>query len=260
MFGLTPAPELCRSNLVWFNVEYPLALADLRGRLIILDFWTPCCVNCLHVLPILRTLEKTFGDRLLVIGVNSPKYPAERDPKCLANAIDRLDIRHPVIHDPNFCLWRAYGVSAWPTLVFIGPDGKVVGELRGEPLAERLIFGVGQMIRQWTREGLQTPLPLPADRDIRRSRSSHTARPKPPSSRRLRPFRGRGGSPRPPLFCGGSQARDRADRPVDCRPRPGSPARSPHLATLPRSPTGQTSGKSSRSHSAPAPPPRSDRD
>ena len=162
MFGLTPAPELCRSGQVWFNVEYPLSLADLRGRLIILDFWTACCVNCLHILPVLQTLEATFGDSLVVIGVHSPKYPAERDPKCLANAINRLDIRHPVIHDPNLCLWRAYGICAWPTLVFIGPDGKVVGEMPGEPIAERLLAGVGQMIRQWRREGLSTPPPLPS--------------------------------------------------------------------------------------------------
>lgn len=162
MFGLMPAPELCRGGQVWFNVEYPLPLDHLRGRLVILDFWTPCCVNCLHVLPILHQLEQTYGDSLAVISVHSPKYPAERDPKCLAHAIDRLAIRRPVIHDPNLCLWRAYGVTAWPTLVFIGPDGGVVGELRGEPLAERLIAGVGQMIRQWRSKGLLTAPPLPS--------------------------------------------------------------------------------------------------
>lgn len=162
MFGLAPAPELSRSGQVWFNVEYPLSLADLRGRLVILDFWTACCVNCLHILPVLQTLEETFGESLVVIGVHSPKYLAERDPKCLANAICRLGIRHPVIHDPDFCLWRAYGICAWPTLVFIGPDGKVVGELQGEPITERLLAGVGRMIRQWRQEGVPRPTPLPS--------------------------------------------------------------------------------------------------
>ncbi len=161
MFGLRPAPELCRSDQVWFNVEYPLSLTALRGRMIILDFWTACCVNCLHVLPILRKLEEGFADDVVVIGVHSPKYPAEQDPKCVAHAIDRLDIRHPVVHDPRLCLWRSYGIGAWPTLVFIDPTGKIVGELQGEPIAERLIAGVGQMIHQWQRQGRAKLPPLP---------------------------------------------------------------------------------------------------
>lgn len=162
MFGLMPAPELCRGRQVWFNVAYPLEIDHLRGRLVILEFWTACCVNCLHVLPILQRLEQCYGDSIAVVSVHSPKYPAEHDPKCVAHAIDRLAIRRPVVHDPDLCLWRAYGVTAWPTLVFIGPDGKVVGELRGEPLAERLIAGVGQMIRQWRRQGLLNAPPLPS--------------------------------------------------------------------------------------------------
>lgn len=180
MFGLIPASELCRNDQVWFNVQYPPTLADLRGRLIVLDFWTPCCVNCLHVLPILKDLEDSFGDSLVVISVHSPKYPAERDPKCLAHAIERLAIRHPVVHDPNLCLWRAYGVCAWPTLVFIDPDGQVVGELQGEPIATRLIAGVGQMIRQWRRDGLPQPPPLPSLELTRReSRLAFPAKIKP---------------------------------------------------------------------------------
>jgi Thiol-disulfide isomerase and thioredoxins len=162
MFGLSPAPELCRAGQVWFNVQYPLTLDELRGRLIVLDFWTACCVNCLHVLPILDRLKQYFGDRVVVISVHSPKYPAERDPKCLAYAIDRLGIRNPVVHDPNMCLWRAYGITAWPTLVFIDPDSNIVGELQGEPIADRLIAGVSEMIRLWQRDGLPTPPPLPA--------------------------------------------------------------------------------------------------
>ncbi|MFO1153425.1 MAG: thioredoxin-like domain-containing protein [Rhodospirillales bacterium] len=161
MFGLMPAPEFGCPELQWFNVIRPLSLAELRGRMIILDFWTPCCVNCLQALPTLKLLEKTYGDHLLVIGVNSPKYPAERDPQAVTHAIARHDIRHPVIHDPDLILWRAYNVSVWPTLVFIDPEGSVLGQMQGEPQAERLIAGTGEMIRNWRRAGLPPPPPLP---------------------------------------------------------------------------------------------------
>src|SRR5512144_2096157 len=76
MLGLAPAPELCRTGVQWFNVTQPLSLNDLRGRLVILDFWTPCCVNCLHVLPTLRRLEEAFAESSVVVGVHSPNYPA----------------------------------------------------------------------------------------------------------------------------------------------------------------------------------------
>ena len=160
MMGLAPAPELGRTGIEWFNVARPLSLDDLRGRLVILDFWTPCCVNCLHVLPTLRRLEEVFADNVAVIGVHSPKYPAEHDTANLLNAISRYDIRHPVAHDPNLTLWRDYDISAWPTLVFIDPHGRILGDLPGEPAADKLIAGVGEMIRQWRSEGLICPAPL----------------------------------------------------------------------------------------------------
>ncbi len=79
MLGLAPAPQLHRDGVHWLNVRRPLCMDELRGRLIILDFWTACCVNCLHVLPTLRRIEELFAESVLVIGVHSPKYPAERD-------------------------------------------------------------------------------------------------------------------------------------------------------------------------------------
>ena len=97
MYGLTRAPELDRPGLTWFNVETPLGLADLRGRLVILDFWTFCCINCLHVVPTLRRLEERFPGEVVVIGVHSPKFPAEQDSENLRHAIARCGIRHPVV-------------------------------------------------------------------------------------------------------------------------------------------------------------------
>ncbi len=159
MLGLAAAPEINRLGLRWFNVSRPLSLSDLSGRLVVLDFWTACCVNCMHVLPTLRRLEEAFPDTLAVIGVNSPKYPAEQDPGSLAAAISRNDIRHPVVHDPELHIWRDYGIQAWPTLVFIDPHGRILGHLPGEPEADKLLAGIGQMLRRWRGANPQ-PLPL----------------------------------------------------------------------------------------------------
>lgn len=149
MFGLRPAPELSLSGLQWFNVDRPLALSALRGRLVILDFWTICCVNCINVQATLCKIRATFpAESIAIIGVHSPKFPAERHRDAVGHAILRHTIHHPVVHDPDLCLWQAYGVTGWPTLVFIGPDGHVLGTLPGEPDCEKLLCGIGRMVRE----------------------------------------------------------------------------------------------------------------
>ncbi len=131
------APEL-PANLDWFNVSQPLTLAGLRGKVVLLDFWTYCCINCMHVLPDLRYLEKKYPTTLTVIGVHSPKFENERDPTQLQKAINRYHIQHPVANDPAFQVWRAYGIKAWPSVIFIDPEGYVVGVLRGEGRRKQL--------------------------------------------------------------------------------------------------------------------------
>lgn len=161
MFGLTRAPEINRPGMQWFNVDAPIGLADLRGRLVVLDFWTFCCINCLHVVPTLNRLEAAYPDDLVVIGVHSPKFAAERDCSNLRHAIARCGVRHPVVQDPEMVLWDEYCVRAWPTLIFIGPDGRIVGSMAGEPDADRLIDGVGAMIHGWRDQGMMEGMPLP---------------------------------------------------------------------------------------------------
>ena len=129
--------------------------------MVILDFWTFCCVNCLHVVPTLSRIEQTFSDEVVVIGVHSPKFPAERDGRNLRAAIARCGVTHPVIQDPDMTLWSEYCVKAWPTLVFIAPDGTVLGTLAGEPDPERLIGGVGAMLHDWRGQGMLKTDPLP---------------------------------------------------------------------------------------------------
>ena len=117
----------------WLNTgEKNLDLQALRGKIVILDFWTLCCINCLHVLDELRPLEEEFSDVLVTVGVHSPKFEHEADPVALAAAVDRYDIKHPVLDDPELTTWQAYTARAWPTLVVIDPEGYIVAHLSGE--------------------------------------------------------------------------------------------------------------------------------
>ncbi len=151
------APELKGENLTWFNVTTPLQLERLRGKLVILDFWTFCCINCMHILQSLRRVEEAFPEEAVVIGVHSPKFAAERDPANVAAAIARYGIVHPVVHDPDLRIWRAYAVRAWPTLIFISPEGRVVGKHSGEISPNNLLRAVGQGLAQWREAGELQP-------------------------------------------------------------------------------------------------------
>src|SRR5262250_265397 len=135
------APELRGRG--WLNTGgRNLTLADLRGRIVLLDFWTFCCINCLHVLDELRPLEEKYTDVLVTIGVHSPKFEHEADPEALAAAVERYGIGHPVLDDPELETWQQYAVRAWPTLVVVDPEGYVVAHAAGEGHAE----GIGRLI------------------------------------------------------------------------------------------------------------------
>jgi thiol-disulfide isomerase/thioredoxin len=140
------APDLDMPGIAWLNVNRPLKLSELRGRLVILDFWTFCCINCLHSLETLRRLEDAFPRELVVIGVHSPKFTAERDLENVRQAVLRHRISHPIAHDPDRQLWECYAVGAWPTLVIISPDGHILSETRGEPDPDQLQSLVQQLL------------------------------------------------------------------------------------------------------------------
>jgi sugar lactone lactonase YvrE/thiol-disulfide isomerase/thioredoxin len=146
--GKVRAPEIDRPGLQWFNVDKPLSLADLAGKIVLLDFWTLCCINCIHVLPTLAILEQAFPDEVAVIGVHSPKFEAEKDPERLRAAIARYGIRHPVVQDAGHELWNQYAVRAWPTIVFLAPDGTVLGQTSGEPSREKLLRFVADLLQE----------------------------------------------------------------------------------------------------------------
>ncbi|WP_327030111.1 redoxin domain-containing protein [Micromonospora sp. NBC_01740] len=146
--GTTPrvrAPEL--RGRQWLNTGgRELKLSDLRGKIVIADFWTFCCINCLHVLDELRPLEEKYGDVLVVIGVHSPKFEHEKDPDALAAAVERYGVHHPVLDDPELDMWQQYAARAWPTLSVIDPEGYVVATMAGEGHAEGLARLVDDLI------------------------------------------------------------------------------------------------------------------
>lgn len=126
------APELVGSG-GWLNTGgAELSLAALRGRVVILDFWTFCCINCLHVLDELRELEEKHRDTVVVVGVHSPKFVHEAEHAAVVDAVERYGVHHPVLDDPELATWKQYAVRAWPTLVVIDPEGYVVAQHAGE--------------------------------------------------------------------------------------------------------------------------------
>lgn len=126
------APELVGAG-GWLNTGgKELTLADFRGKITVLDFWTFCCVNCLHVLDELRELEEKHRDTLVIVGVHSPKFVHEADHRAVVDAVERYEVHHPVLDDPELVTWKQYAVRAWPTLVVIDPEGYVVAQHAGE--------------------------------------------------------------------------------------------------------------------------------
>ncbi len=126
------APELIGKG-GWLNTgDRQYTLSELRGRIVILDFWTFCCVNCLHVLDELRELEEKHRDTVVIIGVHSPKFVHEAEHQAVVDAVERYEVHHPVLDDPELATWKQYAVRAWPTLVVIDPEGYVVAQHAGE--------------------------------------------------------------------------------------------------------------------------------
>ncbi|NDZ70507.1 redoxin domain-containing protein [Streptomyces sp. SID10362] len=136
------APELVGRG-GWINTgDRELSLAALRGRIVVLDFWTFCCVNCLHALDELRELEERHRDSVVIVGVHSPKFAHEAEHRAVLDAVERYGVEHPVLDDPERATWRQYAVRAWPTLAVIDPEGYVVAQYTGEghaPAIQRLV-------------------------------------------------------------------------------------------------------------------------
>lgn len=147
----------------WFNVSRALTAADLKGRVVLLDFFTPGCINCIHVLPDLARLQREFGDRLLIIGVNSPKFAASQISGNIDGFIARYHIRHPVVTDAGMVLWKRYRVFAWPTQILLGPTGETVDRFVGEGQYARIRAAVARTLAAARHDGALVDAPLPLE-------------------------------------------------------------------------------------------------
>jgi len=159
-----PAPEF-PASLQWLNVSRPITLKDLRGKVVILDFWTYGCVNCMHIIPDLKKLEKKWGNKIAIIGVHSPKFDNEKNLETLRKIVVRYDRRHPIVSDVDFDIFRAYGATAWPTIAVVDPAGMLIGGITGEGHYELLDAITEDLLHKFKGRINSKPLPIALEKE-----------------------------------------------------------------------------------------------
>ncbi len=157
--GKVRAPELTGAKS-WLNTDKPLSIAGLKGKVVLLDFWTYGCINCIHIIPDLKKLEAKYPNNLVVIGVHSAKFTNEGDTENIRQIILRYGIEHPIANDSDFKIWEQYAVNAYPTQVIIDPNGYVIGTAVGEGYAEAVDKIIGATIEDFRKKGLLDEKPL----------------------------------------------------------------------------------------------------
>lgn len=146
-------------GLEWINVREPLSIyRHLQGKIVILDFFTYCCINCMHVLPDLKKLEQQFPieDGLVIIGVHSAKFTNERVTQNILSAVKRYEIKHAVVNDKKEAMWQALSVHCWPTLYIIGPSGEPLLFLQGEGHYDTLRLFISLALAHYNSKGQLT--------------------------------------------------------------------------------------------------------
>ncbi len=156
------APEF-PEKLDWMNTAGPLKMADLKGKVVIYDFWTLCCINCIHILPDLAKLEKKYPNELVVVGVHSPKFDNEKETKSIRKAVLRYEIAHPVVNDADRKIWDAYGVESWPTMIVFNTEGRPVKAFSGEGNLEALDAIVAKLVAEGKKNKTLNETPIRFD-------------------------------------------------------------------------------------------------
>lgn len=156
------APEL-DGGIAWLNTGSPIKMKDLRGKIVILDFWTLCCINCIHTLPDLAKLEKKYANQLVVIGVHSAKFDNEKDTNSIRKAILRYEIQHPVVNDAEMRIWKKFDVHSWPTLILIDPEGNLRGQASGEGNFEALDRAISKLVTIYREKKILDEKPIRFD-------------------------------------------------------------------------------------------------
>ncbi len=153
------APELT-GGIGWLNTDKPLSLAALKGKIVLLDFWTYGCINCIHIIPKIKELEAKYGNQLVVVGVHSAKFENEKDTENIRKIIVRYGVEHPVVNDANFKIWDSYAIRAWPGLVLIDPDGYIAGRWFGEGQFQTIESQIVTAIAEFRKKGNLNEQPL----------------------------------------------------------------------------------------------------
>jgi thiol-disulfide isomerase/thioredoxin len=153
------APEITGGR-GWLNTDKPLSLAALKGKVVLLDFWTYGCINCIHIIPDLKRLEAKYPNELVVIGVHSAKFENEKDTENIRRIILRYELEHPVYNDAEFKVWQSYGVRAWPTQVLIDPAGYIIGGVSGEGNYDLIDQVVAKAVAEFRKRGELNEEPL----------------------------------------------------------------------------------------------------
>lgn len=157
-----PAPSL-EGGKEWLNTRGPISLKELRGKIVVLDFWTYCCINCMHILPDLKYIERKFPREVVVIGVHSAKFDNEKESGNIRRAIQRYHIEHPVVNDVEMTIWHKYDVHTWPTLVLIDPEGQVCAIGSGEGQRAGLEQAIERLVTYHRAKGTLDLSPLHFD-------------------------------------------------------------------------------------------------
>ncbi len=151
--GEVRAPDF-PPGLDWINSDHPLHISEFKRRIVVLHFWTLCCINCMHCLAQLREVEEAFPETVSVISVHSPKFPREKFTESVRDAVLRYGIEHPVVNDRGMRVWREYAVQAWPTLVFIDPENRVIERHEGEINPAEAKKLLAEMVEEFDRHNL----------------------------------------------------------------------------------------------------------
>ncbi len=153
------APELAGGR-GWLNTDKPLTIAALKGKVVLLDFWTYGCINCIHIIPDLKRLEHKYPNQLVVIGIHSAKFENEKETENIRRIILRYELEHPVYNDADYKVWQSYGVRAWPTQVLIDPAGYVIGAVSGEGNYDLIDQVVARVVDEFRKRGELNEEPL----------------------------------------------------------------------------------------------------
>ena len=162
-----PLARSLEGGTEWFNTSAEISIEELRGKVVLLDFWTYCCINCIHVLPDLKYLEEKYADQLVVIGVHYAKFDNEKDSENIRNAIVRYEIEHPVVNDSDGVIATNYRFSAWPQRFLIDPEGRLIGYHKGEGDRELFDALISRMVEYHRKKGTldETPVRFDLERD-----------------------------------------------------------------------------------------------